>query len=66
MESTTKFIYETVLETINLLASEGNYVQLKKWLFECNKEIELRESQTTNIFPLQHERDYLVYLTADK
>lgn len=57
-----KFIDETVFNTMNQLAIEGDEKNLNQWLIDCNKEIERRESQKENIYPLQYEKEYLEIL----
>jgi hypothetical protein len=57
-----KFINETVFNTMNQLANEGDKKHLVKWLVDCNEEIARRESQNENIFPLQYEKKYLEQL----
>lgn len=57
-----KFINETVFNTMNQLAAEGDLKNLENWLSECKKEIARRETQKENIYPLQYEKKYLEQL----
>lgn len=56
---TVKFINETVFKCMNEMALNGDSQGLNKWLEECNEEIERRENNKENIFPLQYEKRYL-------
>jgi SOS-response transcriptional repressor LexA len=50
-----KHIIDTINECVNLRETEI----LKKWLADCKKEIEFRQSQKIDTYPLFYELAYL-------
>ena len=56
---------EKIIEFINLCVSLNEIEALKKWLKECNVEIQRREEAKENTFPLYYEKAYLELILSD-
>jgi len=59
-----KNVPKEIINTINLLAKEGNIIKLTEWLNQCKKEIEFRTEQKIEMNWLYYEKYYLEMILA--
>jgi len=53
------YVPEQIIATINECVKLQEVEVLKKWLTDCTQEIEFRQSQKIDTFPLYYEKTYL-------